>query len=186
MSGRDDLLHGTLAKTWGGHAPPESSPMPWKSTLHPCNGVRSVSGPWRIAKKRRPRSYGRGLRCAPSLSGSPVSYPEGATPAPDYTSSRNLITKVLDFVQFGGPKPKPRWDVHLPGAGNRVGSLAGVFRALDCRTVRQRRLTSSFRLDRPARNLPTLSPAYAGAGSAPPPCCPGTDCQWPPLSPSPR
>ena len=104
--------------------------MPWKSTLHPCNGVRSVSGPWRIAKQRRPGRNGRGLRCAPSLSGSPVSYPEGATPAPDYTSSRNLITKVLDFVQFGGPKPKPRWDVHLPGAGNRGGGLAGVFRPL--------------------------------------------------------
>ena len=141
MSGRDDLLHGTLAKTWGGHAPPESNPMPWKSTLHPYNGVRSVSGPWRIAKKRRPRSYGRGLRCAPSLSGSPVSYPEGATPAPDYTSSRNLITKVLDFVQFGGPKPIPRWDVHFrilkttertqrlvisPLVTNRVGTDSAV------------------------------------------------------------
>ena len=59
---------------------------------------------------------------------------------------------------FGRPvrleaKPKPRWDVHLPGAGNRGGSVS----ALDCRTVRQRRLTSSFRLDSPARNLPTLS-----------------------------
>ena len=30
----------------------------------------------------------------------------------------------------GQPKPKPRWDVHLPGAGNRGGSLAGVFRPL--------------------------------------------------------
>ena len=43
--------------------------------------------------------------------------------------------------------------MHLPGAGNRDGSVS----ALDCRTVRQRRLTSSFRLDSPARNLPTLS-----------------------------
>ena len=70
-------------------------------------------------------------------------------------------------------KPKPRWDVHLPGAGNRGGSVS----ALDCRTVRQRRLTSSFRLDSPARNLPTLSCTAA--------CSPGTDCQWPPLWPSP-
>ena len=30
----------------------------------------------------------------------------------------------------GISKPKPRWDVHLPGAGNRGGSLAGVFRPL--------------------------------------------------------
>ena len=29
--------------------------------------------------------------------------------------------------------------------------------AFDCRTVRQRRLTSSFRLASPARKLPTLS-----------------------------
>ena len=28
------------------------------------------------------------------------------------------------------PKPKPRWDVHLPGAGNRGGSLAGALRPL--------------------------------------------------------
>ena len=33
------------------------------------------------------------------------------------------------------------------------GSLAGSVSALDCRTVRQRRLTSSFRLDSPARNF---------------------------------
>ena len=33
----------------------------------------------------------------------------------------------------------------------------GSVSALDCRTVRQRRLTSSFRLDSPARNLPTRS-----------------------------
>ena len=45
----------------------------------------------------------------------------------------------------------------MPGAGNRGVSLAGVFRPLDCGTVRQRRLTSSFRLESPARNLPTLS-----------------------------
>ena len=41
----------------------------------------------------------------------------------------------------------------MPGAWNRGGSIS----ALDCRTVRQRRITSSFRLDSPARNLPTLS-----------------------------
>ena len=57
----------------------------------------------------------------------------------------------------------------------------GSVSALDCRTVRQRRLTSSFRLDSPARNLPTLSPAYAGAGSAPPPCSPRTGSQPHPL-----
>ena len=62
----------------------------------------------------------------------------------------------------------------------------GSVSALDCRTVRQRRLTSSFRLDSPARNLPTLSPAYAGAGSPPPPCSPVTGSQPHPLSPSPR
>ena len=29
-----------------------------------------------------------------------------------------------------GPKPKPRWDVHLPEVGGRVGSLAGGIRPL--------------------------------------------------------
>ena len=53
----------------------------------------------------------------------------------------------------GVPEPKPRWDVHLPDAGTRGGSTW----ILDCRTVWQCRLTSSFRLDSPARNLPTLS-----------------------------
>ena len=29
-----------------------------------------------------------------------------------------------------GPKPKPRWDVHLPEVGDRAGSLAGGIRPL--------------------------------------------------------
>ena len=28
------------------------------------------------------------------------------------------------------PKPKPKWDVHLPGVGNRDASFTGVFRPL--------------------------------------------------------
>ena len=55
-----------------------------------------------------------------------------------------------------GTKPKPSGmcicRVLESGRESR-GSVS----ALDCRTVRQRRLTSSFRLDSPARNLPTLS-----------------------------
>ena len=58
--------------------------------------------------------------------------------------------------------------------------------APDCRTVRQRRLTSSLRRARPERKLPTFSPAYAGAGSAPVPCSPGTGSRSPPLSPTPN
>ena len=58
--------------------------------------------------------------------------------------------------------------------------------AFDCRTVRQRRLTSSLRRARPERKLPTLSSAYAGAGSAPGPCSPGTGSRSPPLSTTPN
>ena len=55
-------------------------------------------------------------------------------------------------------KPKPRWDVHLTGRGNRAGSLAGALRLLIAGpSVRRRCLTSSFRLTRPPRNRPTLS-----------------------------
>ena len=32
-----------------------------------------------------------------------MSYPVGAKPVPDYTFNWNLIAKVLDFVQLGGP-----------------------------------------------------------------------------------
>ena len=42
-------------------------------------------------------------------------------------------------------------------AWNRAGECCRRLLALDCRTVRQRRLTSSFRLDSPSRKFPTLS-----------------------------
>ena len=55
------------------------------------------------------------------------------------------------------PKLKPKWDVHLLDEGNRAGEAGWSASALDCRTVRQRRRTSSFRLASPARKLPTRS-----------------------------
>ena len=67
--------------------------------------------------------------------------------------------------------------MHLPSAGNRCGSLAGVLRPL---------------IAGPSGSAvsPRLSGWPARPGScrpfpAPPPCCPGTDCPSPPLSPSP-
>ena len=41
-------------------------------------------------------------------------------------------------------------------AGKFGGEFGRSASALDCRTVRQRRLTSSLRLTSPARKLPTL------------------------------
>ena len=75
-------------------------------------------------------------------------------------------------------KPKPRWDVHLPGAGNRGGSLAGVFRPLIA--------GPSGSAVSPRLSGWTARPGICRPSPAPPPCPPGTDCQWPPLSPSPR
>ena len=66
-------------------------------------------------------------------------------------------------------KPKPRWDVHLPGVGNRGGSLAGVFRLLIAGPYGS---AVSPRLSvRPAR------PGICRPAPAPPPCCPGK--VWP-------
>ena len=76
-----------------------------------------------------------------------------------------------------GPKPKPRWDVHLPGAGNRGGSLAGVFRPLIA--------GPSGSAVSPRLSGWTAQPGICRPSPAPPPCCPSTDCQWPPLSPNP-
>ena len=75
-------------------------------------------------------------------------------------------------------KPKPRWDVHLPGAGNRGGSLAGVFRRLIA--------GPSGSAVSPRLSGWTARPGICRPSPAPPPGSPGTDCQWPPLSPSPR
>ena len=75
-------------------------------------------------------------------------------------------------------KPKPRWDVHLPGAGNRGGSLAGVFRPLIA--------GPSGSAVSPRLSGWTARPGICRPSPAPPPCSPGTDCQWPPLSPSPK
>ena len=76
------------------------------------------------------------------------------------------------------PKPKPRWDVHLPGVGNRGGSLAGVFRPLIA--------GPSGSAVSPRLSGWTARPRICRPSPARPPCSPGTDCQWPPLSPSPR
>ena len=75
-------------------------------------------------------------------------------------------------------KPKPRWDVHLPEARNRAGSLAGVLRPL---TAVPFGSGASPRL-----SGWSVRPGSCRPFPAPPPCCPGRDCPSPPLSPSPR
>ena len=67
------------------------------------------------------------------------------------------------------PKPKPRWDVHLAGAGNRGGSLAGVFRPLIA--------GPSGSAVSPRLSGWTARPGICRPAPAPPPCCPSTDCQ---------
>ena len=70
------------------------------------------------------------------------------------------------------PKPKPRWDVHLLGTGNRGGNLEGVFRPLiagPSGSAVSHRLSGW-----------TARPGICRPAPAPPPYCPSTDCQWPP------
>ena len=64
------------------------------------------------------------------------------------------------------PKPKPRWEVHLPGAGNRGGSLAGVFRPLIA--------GPSGSAVSPRLSGWTARPGICRPSPAPPPCSPGT------------
>ena len=66
----------------------------------------------------------------------------------------------------------------MPGAGNRGGSLAGVFRPLIA--------GPSGSAVSPRLSGWTARPGICRPSPAPPPCSSGTDCQWPPLSPSPR
>ena len=95
-------------------------------------------------------------------------------------SSRDGVMVMAQqlFKSITDPKPKRRWDVHLPGAGNRGRGLAGVSRPLIAGPSGAAGRSSSFRLDSPARNLPTLSCTAA--------LLPKHSCQWPPLSPNPR
>ena len=61
-----------------------------------------------------------------------------AQPAASYYTKAKVECAFAGLEEFGWEARRSEW-------------------ALDCRIVRQRRLTSSFRLDSPARNLPTLS-----------------------------
>ena len=80
------------------------------------------------------------------------------------------IRKVLIFHWLPrSTKPKPRWDVHLPGVGNRGGSLAGVFRPLIA--------GPSGSAVSPRLSGWTARPGICRPSPAPPPCCPSTDCQ---------
>ena len=74
-----------------------------------------------------------------------------------------LAIGVLVSLIFGlwtvrsTPKPKPRWGCAFAECWESGRESRRNVSALDCRTVRQRRFTSSFRVVRPDRNLPTLS-----------------------------
>ena len=71
-------------------------------------------------------------------------------------------------------KPKPRWDVHLPGAGNPAGVLRLLIAGLSGSAVSLR----------PAGW--TARPGICRPSPAPLHWFPGTGCPWPPLSPIPR
>ena len=66
----------------------------------------------------------------------------------------------------------------MPEARNRAGSLAGVLRPLTA--------VLSGSGASPRLSGWSARPGICRPAPAPPPCCPGTDCQWPPLSSNPR
>ena len=76
------------------------------------------------------------------------------------------------------PKPRPRWDAHLPGVMLPAGSLAGVIRPWIAGW--------SGSAVSPRLSGWSAQPGICRPSPALPPCFPGADCQWPPLSPSPR
>ena len=81
---------------------------------------------------------------------------------------------------------------------HRTASLYETFPAAEARRVAKRlefRLAGVFRPLIAGPSGSAVSPRLSGwtarpgicrPSPAPPPCSPGTDCQWPPLSPSPR
>ena len=76
------------------------------------------------------------------------------------------------------PKPKPRWDAHLPGVVIPAGCLSGVIRPLIAGL--------SGSAVSPRLSGWSARPGICRPSHALPPCFPGTDCQWPPLSSNPR
>ena len=104
----------------------------------------------------------------------PAVYTPELTSPSALSASDALFAKAEDLLELMGysineAKPKPRWDVHLPGAGNRGGSLAGVFRPLIA--------GPSGSAVSPRLSGWTARPGICRHAPAPPPCCPSTDCQ---------
>ena len=75
-------------------------------------------------------------------------------------------------------KPKPKWDVHLP-EGRKLAGIVAV-------TPRPLIAAPSGSAVSPRLADWTARPESRRLFPALPPCCPSTDCQWPPLWPSPR
>ena len=122
-----------------------------------------------------------GFRVGDTVQDSPHSNTRRTMGSGTVREIRTLASRHQVMVQFrdsGETKPKPRWDVHLPGAGNRGRSLEGVFRPLIA--------GPSGSAVSPRLSGWTARPGICRPSPAPPPCCPSTDCQWPPLSPNPR
>ena len=88
------------------------------------------------------------------------------------------VDNIWADVSGGVTKPKPRWDVHLPRAGNRCGSFAGVLRPLIAGPSGS--AVSPHPSGWPVR-LGSCRPS-----PEPQPCCPGRDCPSPPLWSSPK
>ena len=156
---RDSLLHELLTRSLPG----------WHTEWKEVPGIGTIPADWEVVRL-----------------GDVAEVIGGSTPSktdPELWEGNIPWVVPSELTELSGryletTKPKPRWDVHLPGAGNRGGSLAGVFRPLIA--------GPSGSAVSPRLSGWTARPGICRPSPARPSCSPGTDCQWPPLSPSPR
>ena len=113
-----------------------------------CVESASVAAPQ--SRTRARRSFARmSVRSVPHV------MPRWTTFVP--TAGENWFLDPVGAQPLGRPSRKSKVGCAFFGCWDSGQGSCRSALALDCRTVRQRRLTSSFRLASPARNLPTLS-----------------------------
>ena len=86
----------------------------------------------------------------------------------DTLGPNHLLASIQPILIWFSTKPKPRWDVHLPGVVNQAGSLTGLPRPLTG--------GSSGSAVSPLLSGGSILPGTGRPSPAPLPCSRGTDC----------